>query len=188
MHLYQSEYAHQFLLKQGVTRLFRLSDYVNDSYLCGLEIEKENIVLYNPKKGYHFTKKIIEASAGLNWMPIENMTTEQVKGLLSKSKVYIDFGNHPGKDRFPREAAISGCCVITGRSGSAAYYEDIPIPDRYKFDQSVKHIFQIISQIQSCLDNYEEEICNFMEYRNMIIQEHEIFIMDVKKLFALDYR
>ena len=30
----------------------------------------------------------------------ENLTTKQVKELLLKSKVYIDFGNHPGKDRY----------------------------------------------------------------------------------------
>ena len=30
------------------------------------------------------------------------MTTEEMRSCMSKSKVYIDFGNHPGKDRIPR--------------------------------------------------------------------------------------
>ena len=51
------------------------------------------------------------------------MTPEQVVDLMSESKVYIDFGNHPGKDRIPREAVINGCCVITGVRGSARFKE-----------------------------------------------------------------
>ena len=42
----------------------------------------------------------------LRWVPLIGMTTEEMRSCMSKSKVYIDFGNHPGKDRIPREAAI----------------------------------------------------------------------------------
>lgn len=57
----------------------------------------------------------------LRWVPLIGMTTEEMRSCMSKSKVYIDFGNHPGKDRIPREAAISGCIVITGKRGAAAF-------------------------------------------------------------------
>ena len=40
--------------------------------------------------------------------------------LLMKSKIYLDFGYHPGKIGL-REAALFGNCVITNLKGSAAF-------------------------------------------------------------------
>lgn len=117
-HLCQSEYAIEFLKKKKISNIMYLSDYINDIYFDIEQNElknKQDIVLYNPKKGLKFTNKLINTSRDLNWIPIQNLTTEEVRKLLIKSKVYIDFGNHPGKDRFPREAVMCGCCIITGK-------------------------------------------------------------------------
>lgn len=183
LHFYQSEYAHQFLINEGVkeSNISKLSDYVNDLYLeKRADTKKNKVVLYNPKKGYDFTKKLINKSNGIKWIAIENLTTQQVKELLSESMVYIDFGNHPGKDRFPREAAISGCCIITGLNGSAKYYEDIPIPDDYKFEKKESNISAILDKVTDCLENYDSNFEKFATYRNMIRNEHSVFCKDVK--------
>ncbi|MCX7738527.1 MAG: hypothetical protein N2Z80_03840 [Hydrogenothermaceae bacterium] len=66
--------------------------------------------------------------------------------ILKKAKVYIDFGNHTGKDRIPREAAMLECCVITGRRGIAKYREDVPIPENYKIEDKVENIPLILSK------------------------------------------
>ena len=144
---------------------------------------KKNQILYNPKKGIEFTQKIMGSSDNLNWIPIENMTTEEVRDLLSESKVYIDFGNHPGKDRFPREAAISGCCIITGKLGSANYFEDIPIPDEYKFESKDENISKILSKIKECLEEYEKKQEDFLGYKKFIEKEYSVFRDDVRELF-----
>lgn len=186
IHLYQSEYACQYVVSKGVSKYYRLSDYVNKSYLIepiSEEDLREDIVLYNPKKGIEFTKKLIAKAPELNWIPIQNMTTEEVKSLLRKSKVYIDFGNHPGKDRFPREAAISGCCVITGKRGSSAFYNDIPIDDEYKFEDIDENLEKIINKIKSCITNYNDHNSRFLEYREFIKNEYEKFQQDVNALF-----
>lgn len=185
IHLYQSEYAHQFLLEHNVKKCHRLSDYINEIYLENTDIlnERKDQVLYNPKKGFEFTKKIMEAAPDLKWIPIQNMTTEEVQELLKVSKVYIDFGNHPGKDRFPREAAISGCCIITGKRGSAKYYKDIPISGNYKFDDNIENVDSIVKQIRKCIDNYEIMVKDFENYRNFIKSEPMLFEEDVKSLF-----
>lgn len=187
VHLYQSEYAHQFLIEKGVVKSHRLSDYVNQIYLAENQVlcreYREDQILYNPKKGFEFTKKIIEAASDLLWVPIQNMATEEVHKLLKRSKVYIDFGNHPGKDRFPREAAISGCCIITGKRGSAKYYQDIPIPDDYKFEDKDENIGEIVCQIRKCLSTYEKMVDDFQEYRNFIQSEPILFRNDVKEMF-----
>ena len=118
MHLCQSYYAIHYLETIGISgkQVRYLSDYVNDIYLAGEEAalreKKEDVVLYNPKKGAAFTKALREMAQDLRWVPLIGMTTEEMRSCMSKSKVYIDFGNHPGKDRIPREAAISGCIVL----------------------------------------------------------------------------
>lgn len=184
MHLYQSEYAREFLISLNMTNSLPLSDFINDSYFQNqIRKERQDIVLYNPKKGFRFTKNIIKRSPFLQWVPIENMSTEDVAELLSKSKVYIDFGHHPGKDRFPREAVISGCCVITGRQGSAGNDIDIPIKRKYKFEDTSGNIKSIIEMIQECLTNYEEVKADFSEYREKIMAEKDIFEKEAMELF-----
>lgn len=184
-HFYQSDYACDFLTKRGFKSIYRLSDYINDIYLqSDSDVIKENIVLYNPKKGYKFTKKIIDHAPDIKWVALENMTNDEVRAELNRSKVYIDFGNHPGKDRFPREAAISGCCVITGLNGSAKYHSDVPIDDEFKFEATFNNIPAIVSKIHKCLENYESENLKFLEYREMIKNEKETFKNDVKSIFG----
>lgn len=185
-HLCQSKYATEFLKKHNIENYLYLSDYLNDTYLKIKEEQwgnKENIVLFNPKKGKKFTNKIIKTAPQLNWIPIQNLSTEQVKELLLKSKVYIDFGHHPGKDRFPREAAMCGCCIITGKKGAAKYYEDVSIEDEFKFEDKEKNINKIIERIVLCLNDYDNQNRKFNNYRNIISKEKEKFIKEVEEIF-----
>lgn len=185
-HLCQSYYAIDYLKENGISNTDYLSDYISDEYLNMPENweNKEDIVVYNPKKGFDFTKKIIDKAPELNFVPIQDLTTNQVKDLLLRSKVYIDFGYHPGKDRLPRETAACGCCVITGKRGSAKYYEDVPINDEFKFDDNEENIDLIIEKIKKCLYDYELEIIKFKPYRDFIKNEKDKFSFDVKRIFS----
>lgn len=187
-HLCQSYYAISYLKKTGInSNIEYLSDYINDIYVSNYNnidnSKKENIILYNPKKGYEFTKKIIKESTNLKWVPIQNLTTDQVQNLMAKSKVYIDFGNFPGKDRFPREAAMSGCCIITGKRGAAAFEKDVPINEKYKFDDIKRNIPLIITCINECLNDFNNRSKDFDTYRKIIAGEKNEFVSDVKKIF-----
>ena len=128
----------------------------------------------------------MEAHPELPWTPIEKMTTDQVRELMCRSKVYIDFGMHPGKDRMPREAALCGCCVITGRRGSAAYFEDVSIPEEFRLDESTTNIEEIISQIKECLENYADHSIKLDEYREMIRSEKKRFEEEVHNIFFVE--
>jgi hypothetical protein len=112
------------------------------------------------------------------------MTKEEIIKTLQRAKVYIDFGNHPGKDRIPREAAILGCCVITGKRGSAAFFEDVPIPDEYKFEDKEENIPKIIEKIKDCFRNFEERYKDFEYCREVIRNEPQKFVEDIKKIFV----
>lgn len=190
VHFVQSEYANQMLKNRGINEALFLGDYLNKYFIeeqtKNLDTLKENIVIYNPKKGIEFTKSIISHAKDIQFVPIENMTREEVAQLLSKAKVYIDFGNHPGKDRLPREAAISGCCVITGKDGSAKYYEDVPISDEFKIDAKIKNIPIIIDKIRQCFENYEINSKKFESYRDKIKNEETLFIDNIKSIFRIN--
>lgn len=186
LHLYQSEYARMYLEKLGIKNILPLSDYINDVYFDKFQKgNREDYVLYNPKKGSEFTKKLIKAFPNFRWKPIENMTTEQVRELLRHSKIYIDFGNHPGKDRFPREAAVSGCCVITGMRGSAGNSIDICIPASYKFHDNRRSIPLIGAKIEDCINNYELRGSDFNYYRKQIYDEKNRFEQDVINIIKI---
>ena len=190
MHLCQSEYANEFLIGKDIdaSKIAYLSDYINDEYLqsceANLKKKKENIVLYNPKKGYKTTQKIIHEGSDIHWVPLENLSNAQMKELLSTAKIYIDFGNHPGKDRIPREAVLCGCCLITGRRGAAYNKMDIPIEDRYKFDDSHLDVSDVVCQIREIMEHYDIRIQDFKDYRDKICKEKEIFIHDVNSIFG----
>ena len=182
LHMTQSMYAKSFLMDNcGIpeNRIIEVSDYVGEAFLSGkVELKasrRRPIVLYNKVKGLEFTNQLIEASPSFQWIPIAGMSTEEIVEIMSKSRVYIDFGDHPGKDRMPREAAIRGCCIVTGRNGSASYPEDVPIMGRYKFERKEENIPRICSRIQELLDDYDAYISDFEQYRAMIRGERAKF-------------
>lgn len=191
IHLAQSEYAKQFLLDSGIEedRIFRLSDFLEDTILenadkNAVQSNRKQRVLYNPKKGYEFTQKIIQASSNLEWVPLINLTKEQMMNEFYTSIIYIDFGNHPGKDRIPREAVISGCCLITGRRGAANNAIDINIPEKYKFSDTEENIPQICQMIEFMLNHYETCNADFDSYRDIIKNEKKIFVQDAIDIFS----
>ncbi len=189
-HLVQSKYAESFLVKNGINpdRVAPLSDYLNEDVLRAADEPsvKTDVVLYNPMKGYSFTRRIISSAENTGikarFTAIWKMTRNEVIETLKRAKVYMDFGNHPGKDRIPREAAIMRCCVITGRRGSAAYHEDVPIPDEFKFEDKNENIPLIVEKIRDCLENHEERLGAFEPYRMHIRNQKSTFMEELKRI------
>lgn len=184
-HYVQSYYAEQFLKDNlGIEKSGYLRDYINDD-IIRLAIKnqnsnvRKNYILYNPKKGYENIRPLIELSRDdVEWKPLINYTPEEMAMLMLQSKIYIDFGCHPGKDRIPREAAICGCCVLTNREGSAKYNQDVNIPDEYRFDD-MQNIERVLKTVYDIIDNYEEKIPLYQKYREDILREKEMFDLDV---------
>lgn len=186
-HLSQSEYGLQFLDDNNVKHAFKLTDYLNEVHLNNrVNIkEKENIVAYNPKKGVVFTKALIESNPSINFVPIQDMTAIQVGELLNRSKVYIDFGEHPGKDRIPREAAMAKCVVITGMRGSASNSIDLPIDNKYKFEETESSIKEIGALINDVFVDFDSNVSEFKHYIGIIQSEKAAFIQQTKDFIKL---
>ena len=186
-HLYQSEYARQFLLSNriGAEKMLPLSDYVNKTFLgydFTQEAEREDVILYNPKKGVDFTNKLISAAPELKFEPLIGLTRDQMVERLKRCKLYIDFGHHPGKDRIPREAAALGCCILTNRRGSAANDIDVPIPEDFKIDDTVTDLGEIISTIRRIMSDFHMQRARLAEYRKAIDAEPAEFDRQVEHL------
>lgn len=185
LNLVQSAHTRAFLLKHKICADAYLSGYINASFRQGGPDlhAKTDTVLYNPKKGGEYTARLVEAAPELNWVPLANMTPAQVKQSFLTAKVYIDFGNHPGRDRFPREAAAMKCCIITGMRGAAAYAEDVPIPGIFKFNEATAVIDDIIKTIKYCLAEYEFQIRHFTVFSDLAKNEEVKFNNDLKNIF-----
>lgn len=178
----QSEYAREFIRDAlGVPQkaIHELSDYINLDYLKNTHgCTREDVVLYNPRKGYEVTSRMIEKYPDITWVALEGFTREEMAERMHTAKVYVDFGYHPGKDRIPREAAMCGCCVITNRRGSARNDVDVPIPPEFKFDEPYK-MDEIRGCIMSCFDDFENQTHKFEPYRIWIADEKRRFDEEV---------
>ena len=188
MHFVQSYYAKKFLEKEfPKAQNMWMTDYIRQEhgqFLYPAEY-RQNVVLYNPAKGLEVTKKVMERINWIQWIPICGRNVEEVVVLMQMAKIYVDFGNHPGRDRIPREAAANGCCVITNREGSAAFWEDVPIPEQYKIEQpeiQIDEIDKLFHKICGEFSKYQED---FLEYRNWIKGERERFDQEVKLFVEL---
>lgn len=183
LHLAQSRYAMEFLKKTGLNNSIMLHDYIPNQFFKSYDLEsKENIILYNPKKGFEFTSQLIANNTNMKFIPLINLKPEEVIELLKRSKIYIDFGEHPGRDRFPREAAILGNVIITGKDGSANNHEDINIPSNYKHDKSKANISTIIGLINDIIDDYQKHLRRQEDYYKQVLKGEEIFKNEVKYL------
>ena len=173
IHLYQSSYAHHFLMQKNVCFCYPLFDYI--SFSTYKKKKKDNIVVVNPNKGL---MRMVQVAKWIDiedakFVAIQNMSSDEVSDLLSRSKVYMDLGKHPGKDRIPREAAWHDNVVITSLNGSAFFYDDVPIPNDYKFNY--REHKKIADKVMDCINNYDDYICDFEHYKRLFRIRKTIF-------------
>ena len=185
IHLYQSEYARQYIISHKLGKYKKLSDYINpELFPTNINLaQKQNIVLYNPLKGWEYTKKIIDVGSDIQFIPLKGLSRNELNKLFDLAKLYIDFGNFPGKDRLPREAVLHNCCIITGRLGASQYYEDVPIDDSFKIDTLDVNIPIIIEKIKWIFTNYETTHPLFEQYRQIVKEEQQNFYNEINDIF-----
>ena len=186
-HWYQSQRTKEFLLTKKLDNdIAYLCDYVTELFFENLpnSFSKENIITYNPKKGLDKIENYMTLLPQYKWIPLSGMTREEMRDTLRKAKLHIDFGYFPGRDKIPREALVSGVCLLTGRDGTSAYKEDLGIPEKYKLHENEIIPEKIIPLINNTMNNYEEVFNEFLEFRKFVMNEKENMIENVKILFS----
>ena len=193
-HFAQSNYALDFLKVNGITGQI-LSDpipiYSSDSYLQDLpkkiaEAIRSNSILYNPHKGKKVVQLLMAHFPDWHFFPLSGFNREKLAAKFLESKLYIDFGHHPGKDRLPREAAIHGCCIITGLYGSASNNLDVNIPQAYKIDpRNSSFLDDFKKRVGLIFNDFEKCSAEFSEYRKTISQEQVEFEKQINQIFSI---
>jgi hypothetical protein len=125
VHLYQSDYARDYLQESRSVRYRALSDYTDQDFVHRSLIASEslptgtrgNIICFFPNKGADLAARFIDDRANLP--PDADMSRPQVRDMLFGARLYIDFGHRPGKHRVPR--------------GAANHFLDYPLPLEYLF-------------------------------------------------------
>lgn len=182
----QSRYAADFLERHGIASA-PLTDYLNDEFLRPPPRKKrQDAIAYNFK-----SRKIVErlksaspALEALTWIEIADRSRAEVRRLLSEVKIFVDFGHHPGRDRMLREAVLCGACVLTGLRGSASFAEDVPLPARFKLDESDPHFpANCDAAIGSILRGFRRHAWNLRGYRRFAASGQEMFRREVRDAF-----
>jgi len=186
VNLVHSDYQFEALRSKKVKSVY-LSDYIRDEYFKAskkiLIKNKKNIICYNPRKNSIFFDKFIKLYPHIKFIPLINLNLKQMISTLSKSKIYIDFGFHPGQDHLPRESAILKNCIITNREGSAAHYNDIPIKNEFKFEEKNQNFFKIKQKIELIFNEFSQELKKFKYYRKILGEQEKIFNNQISKIF-----
>lgn len=185
IHLYGTNFTHKFLHKLNVKNTLRLTQPISSYFMRPILIKKnrENLVLYNPSKISLVLKKLIKNLGNkIKFVPIFNMTEIEVKKIMSTSKIYIDFGYFPGPERLPREAVLCGCVVITSKYGTASSYEDIPLPEEYKFDLSCFNYSKIDKLITEIFRDFDYHSDKMSTYKELVVENQRSFQIDVEYL------
>lgn len=183
LHLCQSYYAYNFL-KKYFKNIAYLSDYQREEILLNSKkkyTNKKNQICYSNKSNA-FIKKISKFT-NYKMIELKGFNNKQIINIFKKTKIYLDFGYHPGKDRMPREAVLFNNCIITNRRGSAKNNNDIPINKRYKFYERNSNLIKIKNTIDGIFNNYKKEIKHFTNYKRKILNEKKIFYQDLEKIF-----
>ena len=193
-HLCASYYAYDFVSKRSNRRVHLCIEPISKVFLekydrikdCINSLERHDDILYNPRKSGTFVERLQAQAPDLNFIPLKGMAQEQLIEKYKASKLYVDFGPFPGAERIPKEAALFGCCVMTGRNGASNFYGDVPIPDEYKFADYSAQTEQVIQKIRDILKNYDSKRIDFEAYRDTVLSLESNFTKSLKECLQND--
>lgn len=192
---HQSDYARRFLQANDAARYHPLSDYTDPDFLARRAaaaanppiVERRRVICYFPNKGAALAERFIAGRDALRqpaaFVPLRSMTKAQVRDALFGARIYLDFGNHPGKDRVPREAAIAGAVVLLHAVGAAGCFPDHPLPADYLFTEDDVATGRLHRTVAAILDQPAAHFAAQRLYRETILHEQERFDLEVRAFF-----
>lgn len=197
LHIAQSLYAKNFIIRLGIdeSKVCMLREPIEEEFLNTTISfnEKEDVITFNARKSfsivYRALSKVKLWKKHVTIFALRNIGRENMIKILKKSKVFVDVGHHPGRDRPFREAGALCNVVIINRDGGYYYFDDCPVPDNYAIkcnniacrDININYLTSLIID---CLENYEHHIKNFHELMNYIKMEPKLYLNDLEKLLS----
>jgi len=192
--VYAKKHLELFSIPQD--RIMMLESYLHPFYIKAAlnkpKIKKERFVTFNPRKGLAFTQHLLkycqtdERYAHIRFVPLNGLTQDEIADVYRLCMLHIDFGEFPGREYVPREAVINDCCIITGKRGASKYYEDVPIPEKYKFGSRGEDLPRIAECIDHCLNNYDKCITDFAAYKQFALDLEKTFMREIRENFIFN--
>lgn len=168
LHLCQSEYAWDHVERLG--KRMMLTDWVSVEPVLR---ERQPQVVVNPAKDAGLLRPFVE-SGRFQVAQLGGMNSLEVSEVLHASKVYVDFGKHPGRDRLPREATLAGCLVMSTNLGAARYWEDMPLPNWYKFDTLDEVVGKVAELMKREIPSASQLVYQAWVAKNRLVFEREV--------------
>lgn len=185
-HFHQSAYAADFLRSAGVPASTPLGDFTDARFTAVVPAGPgaDPVVAYNPAKGADLAGAFFTGAPGISPAPIRGMTKDQIVDRLRSTRVYVDFGNLPGKDRLPREAAASGAVVFVRRLGAGRFSEDFPVPDFFRFDEADVHSGELARRVEAVLADPGPSWAQQAGFREEVFAERDTLRAQVRDLLG----
>ena len=178
-HCAQSFYARDFVQRVFHTKAKMLTDYINQNDFNDLSRLNEELVTFS-HKGSSYFPFFKDGLNDFNCVQISGMSKQRAMESLASSRLYIDLGHQPGRDRLPREAALSRAHVMLNKDGAGAIFKDAPLSDDYKFN--VGDSYAAVEKIRNYLKEKPTPRMSQIVYRNWVKSQESIFKMEVWKL------
>lgn len=176
MHLTQSCYAKDFVEKTFNKPGRMLTDYINKNDLKVNSGPSKDLVSFS-LKGSDYFDFYREMLNEYNCVQIRDMSKETSMEALANSRLYIDLGGQPGRDRLPREAALLHAHVMLNNAGAASFYWDAPLSASFKFD--VKDSYRAVEKIRTYLQAAPKPNSSQLIYRNWVKCQYASFKFEV---------
>jgi hypothetical protein len=172
LHLCQSQYAWEYVRQNIGGDQLMLTDWVD---VLDADLPRLPRVVVNPAKDAGLLRPFMAAHSDVEFVELRGLGRTGVAELLWSSQVYMDFGRHPGRDRPPREAASTGCVVLSTKLGAAGFDEDMPLDDCYKFDS----LDEASVALRMVLANWQKHHDAQAGYRQTIADQRSVFRSEV---------
>lgn len=186
-HAVQSDYARAFTASLGLKSTF-LTDYTVISPKPTPALQDRPLkVSVNAGKKVIFDLNVLSASLkelnpNIEIVKIAGLSREEVYDAFSTSRVFIDLGNFPGKDRMAREALLLGANIIVGNAGAGHYEADYPLPELYR-----PPVFDLAAVARLTAQMVQDPVTHaaqFQSARQIFGNEKEIFDKEVVHTFS----
>lgn len=187
LHFHQTEHARRMLIHFKTAEIYPLVDYT-DPLFTRLQPAGPNsgaAIAFNPAKGEMHYAPFFAAHPEFTPLPIRGMTKAQVLDTLSQTRIFVEFGHNPGKDRMPREAACAGAVVVARLEGGSVHFDDTPIPSGHKFDNDALTNGQLAATLRAIAADPQPHWDSQAYYRNYLRTEEDLMRAQAKRLFAI---
>jgi len=185
VHFSDAPWITQEIAKLGITSEL-LEAPIASTYLNNYEnsAKAANIIVYNPVKGADLSKSFRALYPDYDYFPLQNLNEEGIVNALKSAKIYIDFGDFPGKDRIPREALMCNCIIFIHNAGCATDFESFPIDNFFRFSNDDIENGVLNAKVAYTLQHYEkmQDLQQYM--KQTIYQSPQKFRSQIKTLFG----